>query len=556
MRTLLLILIAMMRSVEASEESNFEQGHILFALHSGDIEQGWKAYQKLAIDKGEHDYALLHQMALETLSSGWKKKDPEIQLFTLFGASITAHEEAYYILEEGLKSPYPIIQIIALKALAEFQTDRADQAIMRSLGAPILEVRVEAAQLLCKKKHTLAVGHLESLYFKTPAKYHALYPSLCAMVEDPRSTRLLQQMLNHARTDVRLSAILSIAKYKRDDLLPQLRRQALQAHHALQEAACAAFDLLKDEEALPILAKLRESQYPTVSFTANVALYHLGKEEALYSVEEKARVGDLFAIAALGCVKERSDLLIGLLSSSDEAVRLNAIIALLKQRHPKALEHIEELLIRNKHSTAFATLSSPGHTLQVWKAISSAPAVLKDDVDAFVQHIEFKETLLETVRMQSPSRFIALAHRIFSSKQNELVPKTAALLQEIESEEAARCLKQHQQQLGAPLVRHSCNLALYCLQEEGPYADRLQEWLKAEKETQMIQFKPFDPWELVADDGCALRPKEASRLMIEAYQTFAAKHDARGIDVLVEAIATGNEKNRYALCGLLLRAAQ
>lgn len=531
------------------------QGRILFLLQQGEHEQGLKIYQEDFQNSGQHDFELLHQMGLKILDYGFRQNDPECQLLALFGASVSGHEDAYYILEESLKSRYPAIQLVALGALAHFQNDRADRTILRALGASMLEVRYEAVHQLCKKKHPQAVNQAESLMYKTPKAYIAMYPPLFAMVGDPHSTRILRKLLNHPSKEVRLATILSIAKYKRDDLLPQIRQQSSQLQFALQEACAYTFGVLKDEASVLKLEKLTLSQYPTVALAAHVSLYQLGRENSVKSIEEEAKKEDLFAIAALGSIQDHPQILLELLEKPQVQVRLNALIALLNQHHPRAIELIEEVLIRDKKDLAFTAYQSPGNCFKAWKVTPSASQLLKDDLKAYIEHLELKESLLETVSELSQPHFIALAHQIFSKQQNDLIPRTVQLLEDLGSVEAIDCLKKHQQQLGAPLVRHYCNLVLYRLQEPGPYGEQLRLWIKAESQTQFIRFQPFSPWEL-GKESYTLTPEETSKLLIEAFETFAAQQNTLGVETLIEAMASGHTKNKYALAGLLLRAAQ
>ena len=53
-----------------------------------------------------------------------------------------------------------------------------------------------------------------------------------------------------------------------------------------------------------------------------------------------------------------------------------------------------------------------------------------------------------------------------------------------------------------------------------------------------------------------LTPKESSRLLIEAYAAIAERGEVEGIDLLLQEIRLGREKNRYPLAGLLLKSIQ
>jgi hypothetical protein len=76
----------------------------------------------------------------------------------------------------------------------------------------------------------------------------------------------------------------------------------------------------------------------------------------------------------------------------------------------------------------------------------------------------------------------------------------------------------------------------------------------------MIRFRPLIPWNLrqpeASGSSFELTPDESSRLLIEAYEALADRHDLEGIDCIVEGIKNGNPQNRYVLAGLLMRAIQ
>lgn len=560
-RFFLFLAIMLYGSIQAEESSaipeetaSHQPGHILFLMQRGEHSAAWEAYHRYQNKLGRHDHDLLHHMALKILEEGFRKNDPECQLLTLFGASITAHEGAYPILEESIKSKFPLIQLVAIRALAAFQTDKADVTLSKALGASSLEIRYEAVHLLCLKNHPLAVSHAESLMHKVPAQFHALFPSLFAMVDNPHSTKILHRLLNNPNADVSLAVILSAAKYKREDLLPQLRQTALQTHYALQEACAFVFSSLKDEESVPRLYKMTTSQYPNVALAAHVALFEMGRESALGSIEDLAKQGNLFAIQALGKLHRGSDTLATLMLHEDTNIRINATLALLKQEDPRALQNISELILRDKRDLGFTKTESPGHLFKAWKTTPAATKIFENDLKIYVEHLEFKEDVLKNVRHMDPKKFVTLAEQIFKSKHSDLIPIVTSILEEIETLEALHCLEKGQQQLGAPHVRLLCGLSLMRLGVEGPYSAQLRSWCEKENKTELIHIKPFDPWD--EGDAFVLKPEEKSRLLINVFEAFAARQDEEGIDVLIQAIESGHEKNKYALSGLLLRAVQ
>ena len=153
--------------------------------------------------------------------------------------------------------------------------------------------------------------------------------------------------------------------------------------------------------------------------------------------------------------------------------------------------------------------------------------------------------------------FLELADTIFSYRQNDLVPILATLLENLRTPAAIALLKKHREQLGAPLIRNYCNLALFKMSEPGPYAEALQNWIESQQDYNLIQFRPFLTLDMrgVDESQYHLTPQDTSRLLIDSFQAFAEARDERGIDVLLHAIQYGNQKNKYALAGLLMRTA-
>lgn len=529
-------------------------GQILFLVKQGNPAQAIAHYRTFAAANHKHDFELLHQIGLGMLDYGYARSDPETQLLALFGASISANQEAHYLLEEGLKNRYPQIQLIALLGLAKVQNDGADQNLIGAMGSSQLIVRMEAAKQLALKKHPEAINQIESLMFKSPTALLPLYPPLIASIGNYQADRILRKLLHHPSSKVRLSVLLSIAKFHRDDFLPQLRQHVLQSHHGQQEACVYALGLFHDELSRTKLEKLRDSNYPAISLAAELALYRLGNEQSLREIEKLAEEGSLFAISVLGEIPEASDALTTLTSHKDPQIRINAALGLLNQKNVPPVEILKEILIRNRRDLAFVPQLTPGKTIKSWKVVHSASRLMEDDPALFQTHLKLKIDILESLKEISEPDFIEIAHQIYRAQENALVPETTLLLEELGTASAIECLKAHQQQLGAPLIRHYCNLALYRLHEPGLYGDQLKQWVKTQNKTPFLSLqKEINVWDLKMHPH-ALTPEQSSQLLIKAFESFAINADEIGIDVLLEAIATGHPKNKYALAGLLLRA--
>lgn len=553
----LLILLCIFTSLQAEqlETHTNPKGHLLFLIQQGQHQQAIKIYQKYFQETNQHDFEILHQIGLGILDHGFRQKDPESQLLALFGASVSAHEDAFYIIEGSLKNRQPQIQLIAISALARFQDHIADQALIRALGSRQLLIQYEAVRSLCKMKHPKAESLAESLMYKLPTEFWPAFPDLFAISDVQNSTNILLKLLNHSSNDIRLASIISVGKHHRDDLIVMIRKLMISNHFAQQEACAKALGDLKDEFSIPQLKILTRSQYNQVALSAAFALYQMGLKDAKKTIENYALKQDLFAIALLGKIEDSSEVLISLASHPDMQIRLNCLVSLLEQHHPKALEMVDEFLIRDQRDLAFSSQLSSGKALKIWKVTSSAGELFKEDVSAYLENVAFKEYLIQKVREISEIKLIQLAHVIFNRQQNELVPVMTANLEELNNKNALTCLIEHHQQLGAPFVRMYCNLSLYRLQEEGPYRNNIQEWVKKQSQTDFIRFQSFNPWK-IGQESFSLTPEETSKILIEACETFAQHQDLEGIETLIEVIASGHSKNKYALAGLLVRAAQ
>lgn len=535
---------------------NFSQSQqILYSIHTGDLKNTLKLYQKYKEQTGKHDIELVQQIGLILLDQGHRSNDSQIKLMALFGAGISTNERCMYILEEALDSPSPELQLVALGYLARFHHDRADESLNKALAANHLLIRLEALLHLAEKKHPKAVGQTEALMAKVPKELLPIFPQFFAIIGDSASTRVLKRLLSYPNEKVRVAAILTAGKFERDDLLPQIRKLAAQ-HAVIQQEACAiAMGMLKDESSIPRLNALANSSSLNTRLAAFQALYKLGKKERRNDIEQEAKTGNLFAIAMLGEMAGSEELLFQLSKNSNLQIRINAALSLLARKDSRCLIPLTEILLKDSRDLAFTKISTLSGGLSAWKTIPSSSQNFKDDPSCFEESLDLKETVLEKALNLPPDHFLALAEAIFETHQNDLIPLLADLLENMESPAAIAFLKKYHQKAGAPLIRNYCNLALFNLGEEGPYADNLKKWIAREQEEDFIRFrskKAILSHDLISHYD--LDPEDTSKLLIRSFESFAKTQDDNGIDVLLDALLNGNEKNRYALAGLLIRA--
>jgi hypothetical protein len=148
--------------------------------------------------------------------------------------------------------------------------------------------------------------------------------------------------------------------------------------------------------------------------------------------------------------------------------------------------------------------------------------------------------------------FLRLARTICEKNQHVLVPLLMELLQNKKSPAVVQFLQEGSQKMGAPLIRNYCTLALYRLQEPGPYEEQLISWMKTQGGAEIIRFHPEkEPSRL--ESSYSLTPEETSRFLLETCEALASAQNRASIEALVYTIAHGHPKNRYALAGMLMR---
>lgn len=551
-----LLFINLMPISAVPEKSVVESSRILFLMQAGHTHTAMKLYQQYYEQLGYHDRDLIQQIGLALLDQGNEASEPETQLLTLFGAGISMNENAIYILEEGLKSPNPQLQLVAMNFLSRLQNDSADEVLKRGMGSNYLLIRLECLSHLAEKKVPSASEYADALMCKVDPKLLPLFPQFYAMVGNADAMKVLRKLLSNPKEKVRVEAIYNATKYGRDDLLPMVR--LLATHHLMgQQEACAAYlGVMKDEASAPKLEAMVNSGSATVRLAALQALYRLGRHEVLADIEKAAKAHDLFAITMLGDIPGGENCLSELSKSSNIQVRINATLALLNRLDTRCLPTLADLLVRDSRDLAFAKLSSPSKALYCYKVIPSARQNIKEDPIAFELSLNIRETVLEKTLKFPEQNFLQIANSLLEVQQHDLIPTVVDLLEELRTPGAIALLKKYDQKIGAPLIRNYCTLALYRLKEEGPYADQLKAWVAQQQKENFI-FRPMIPWEMREESGPhQLTPQERSRLLIESFETLAENQDDWGINVLLNAICNGNSANKYALAGLLIRAAQ
>lgn len=545
---------------ENREKESVNKLHILYLMQCKELSRSIDLYKQYKEFLGRHDFEILQQMALIILDQGARSVDPEQQLISIYGSGIAGINASIDILEAGILSPHPQTQMAAIQFLGRLQDDRSDELLTRAMASDFLFTRMEAAQQLAVRKSRSAVGQIESLMYRIPPQLRFFFPQFFALIGTSDAISVLRHLMDETGDLTRIEAILSAARFGRDDLLPAIRARATHPFIAEQEACAAAIGLLKDSQSIPLLKTLTKSSAVNVQLAALYSLHQLGDEFAKKEILELAKKENPFAIAVCGNIAGSDEILSSLAKSDNLQVRFNAVFALLQRRDPRCLAGLREFLLRDSRDLGFQPQFTVGNSLMSWKVIPSATQHQQaDGYDLSTLSLNVREYLLRLAIELPVDNFLSLANYLFDSRQTDLIPLLTTLLENVQTPSAISLLQHQAQTAGAPLIRSYCNLSLFRLQIAGPYEQSLLSWISQKKNTEMIRFRPMLPWNVRISEKSnpfELTPDENSRLLIECYQAFTQQHNEQSVDILLEGLKDGHLKNRSVLAGLLIQALQ
>lgn len=530
------------------------KAQILYLIHSGKPQRGFELYLSCARECGEEDYELLQEAALRLLESGMLTNDKETQLMCIFGAGVSSHPALLPMLAAGLKSKEMRISLAALHFLERFNDDAAHLRIKEAIiSSPFLLVRLEAAYMLAKAQNDTIIEPLEALYWKSPPIAKPLFAQILAPLTSSGATHFFERLLTGEEREVQLMALREAGMHKRDDLLMHIRNKARHSDVALQEAALFSLALLRDHASKELFEQFTTKKSCEMRLLSFFALSELGEKQYLPCIEQEAQKENLFAISLLGKCDEGDfaiETLKKLLESGDAFIRLNAAIALLERGNSACLPTLRKIFFTPSLETIYTERLSSGGGLAYWTTQLPAP---KGPPPAAL-NLLFREQLLSLCIDLPEEDFLLFSREIFEHYMNDLVPTLVSLLISQGSDEAISLLKEMQHKAGAPLIRNYCSLGLYELNVEGPYEEQITHFLQDAANHPLIRFR--EESEPTLHSPHCLTPEETSQLLIASFETLASKRHATALQALVRAIACGNPKNRYALAGLLLRAAE
>ena len=535
------------------------KNQVLYLMQAGEVERGIQLYQDWVKENEKHDFDILEQMGYILLKQGATSGDEETLLLSMYGLGIAGSTEGMELYEMGMNSHNPMTQMATIQFLSRLQEDEVEGLLFKAFSSPYLVIRMEAAHALAQRRSEAVTGMIDSLMQKLPPFFHVYFPELFAMIGTPDAMGVLKRMVGHSQLNVRLSTILSAARFGRDDFLTEIRAGATHSDHAEQETCAAALGYLKDSHSIPRLKELSKSNHLNVKLVACHSLALLGDISYREPILESALQKNPLAIPMLLEMPNTEPLLVTLLSDFNFHIRANAALVLLKKRNPKCVPTLLQMLIKDEKDLGFQPIYSLGHTLMAWKVIPPCTHYAKktqQDIPGIT--LALREQILQDALELPEEEFLKIAQAIFDKKENELIPILIHLLENLGTPGAEALLKEECRRTGAPFIRTYCHLALHQMRVEGPHRDHIYQWVGSQRDHELFQFREMLSWtdRKETEGSYILTPKETSRLLIESYETLVNSHEIEGIDILLTAIRLGHEKNRFLLAGLLLKAIQ
>lgn len=539
---------------EAFEEMKH---HALYLMQQNKVEESLEKYCEYAAAKGKHDFETLRQIGFFLLEKGSQSTDNQEFMMSLLGAGLSGSSSALDVLERGIFHPDPKIQLISLHYLAKMEDDRIEEVLSRAMSSDFLAIRMEAALYMAERKSPHAIGQIEGLMYRLPPSFKPYFPSFFAILGTKDATLTLKRLIEDPDPQTRIETILHVARMKRDDFLPTLRRKLSHAHIAELEASAFAVGALSDMKSLKKLQKLIDSPTDFIRLAAGLSLIQLGDRNGVEKIFELARKQNLFAIFALGKVPQSEELLYSLLSSKDLQVRLNAALALLEKKDPRAKDVLLEILLDDPRELCFQPFLSVGRSLSAMKAISSSELKGKNQTPDPGYSLAFREKILKDTLHLPEESFLEITGRLFDHQQSDLIPTAAFLLETLGSEKALCFLEERAKKSSNPLIKGFCNLALFRSSKKPEFEEKVIQGIVAVENASLIQLQSPLPWKVrIHEKEFFLTPEEKSRLLIESFLCLASCKEEKNISLLLDVLLKGHPQNRFALIGLLMKATE
>lgn len=519
-------------------------------LKMGEIQTVAKAYLS---------YALGKELASD---------DTPKAMLCLMGAQIARDPSLIPDLTRYLESPNPQLVLSSIYTLASFGDDEATDAICMALNSPHLLLRLEACFQLARLSHPQALDHIEALMQKLDARFENFFPHFIALLGNKRAEEKLRKMLTTqaATVDTQQQALLAAAQNNKKHLVPVIQEQAKLSNPRIQSASLAALLVLEsqDLQSKALFEKASKASHFETRLIANLGLalaFH--EEKSLHWIQKEAEKEQALALCALALIgsfeKEKNiAILEKSLHSPSPVTRGQAAMSLLRLKEPSCLPVLKEMLLEDPRDLLFFPKSSEGGILETLRVVSAAHLKYEKRPEVLEFGLRYKEFILEKALSLGQESFLELAQAILDHPQPDLTPQLMLCLQNLGGPKTVAFLKTNSEKPGAPLIRLYSQLALYRLQEPGPWQEKLLSWANNVSSLPTFSLRPQTS--LLPNENTpianpyTLSAEEDSRLYLEVLEALASDRSEKSLRALLSTISKAPDSNLPALMGILIRA--
>jgi HEAT repeat protein len=497
-------------------------------------------------EQGSLDYSSCDHLASNLIEKGLLSDKPSEILIALYAGLICEKNLDVGRLDNLFKLEIPFIQHLILNHFQNFDLYVAYPTIKRALSSPDLGIRLHACQILAHSGHKEGLGQLEALMHRVPLEFRYIFADIFAQLGSKDAHIQLKTLLEDKLWTNRVAALLAVADFRQDGLLPYLRTSLSHTQPAEIEAAAYGLGCFGDLDSSKKLDTLMKSKVDEIALSSALALHRMGVYTAKEFILNKAKEKDLYAVNLLSEITSTSAELDFLLSDQDLNIRLNATRALVKKRHPSGLLHAYSLL---KDLPPMTPKFSAGRTL----------FSLKMD--------RRKETLEYALAFRKQ-----YAYEIFSEifcypfeelrpyleqliKNKEWVPLITRLLYERGDENALSFLQKLSQTPGNPYLRIHAELALYQKKPSLYLRTKLLDYLQKYKDDELVRFQGEIKKQLrYSEMFLEPTPEEKSELFISIMQALCVNKDKQIAKTFLSLLEKGHPSNRPLIAAFLLLA--
>ncbi len=525
----------------------------LVAFSTATVEDTVASIEKLQSLPDRSRYRVhLEELASQLFQKLATSKEADTVIMTLLATTSCHHPLSRTISKELIRAEHPIIQLAAVQALSSLNTSDADYILTEALRSDYPVIRLEAGWRLASKRTHDAFFHIDALSHKLPDVFLPYMPELFAIEGSSASLHRLRQLLFDTNEEVIIETLVAIGRHSITGMSSLIVGMD---HHspALLEAQAFALRVCDTDSAREKLHKLAAHPEPCVRVQAALSLVNLGETGYHATIEELARQGDLFAVAALGGCEEPFNA--QNLNNQSRIFQANLALSLLSQRDATCLPALQALLCLPDDQILYGS-PSVGHSLSYWDIVSTG-AFEEELFDTLKeQSLVAKESMLVQALELNEAAFEEISATIFEEGRIDLYPCLLQLLENQQSEKTIALLQQEANRVGAPYNRAFATLALVRLGLEAD-EEALVSILDFSREKKDQPWRTPLPWMTLLhseEKNTSQQAAATAQLYISAIETLAERGTPESIEILTKELTKTPKKYLPFVVASLLHA--